>query len=135
MVSAGAAIGAVIIGIDEWLRRSGSSVRAPVLAVAVGIYLPLEVDTPIFIGGLIAWAVQKRLGREDSGAGSGTLFAAGLITGEALIGILLAVPIVLTGSTDVFSLPEAWRPGALAGLAAVTVAAVMLYRTALSSKP
>ena len=134
MVSAGAAIGAVIIAIDEWLRRSGSSVRAPVLAVAVGIYLPLEVDTPIFIGGLIAAAVQKRLGREDSGAGVGTLFSAGLITGEALVGILLAVPIVLTGSTDVFSLPEAWRPGALAGLAAVALAAVMLYRTAVNDR-
>jgi putative OPT family oligopeptide transporter len=133
MVSAGAVIGVAIILVDEWLRQRGSSVRAPVLAVAVGIYLPLEVDTPIFVGGLIAWAVQRRLKREDSGAGSGTLFAAGLITGEALVGTLLAVPIVLTGSTDVFSLPEAWRPGALAGLAAVIFAAVLLYRTAARS--
>jgi putative OPT family oligopeptide transporter len=132
MVSIGAAIGVAIIMLDEWLRRRNASFRAPVLAVAVGIYLPLEVDTPIFIGGLIAWAVGRRLGREDSGAGPGTLFAAGLITGEALVGILLAVPIVLTGSTDVFAIPAAWRPGAVAGLAAVTVAAVLLYRTAVA---
>ncbi|MBM4195727.1 MAG: oligopeptide transporter, OPT family [Gammaproteobacteria bacterium] len=132
MVGAGAAIGVAIIVVDEWLRRSGSAIRAPVLAVAVGIYLPLEVDTPIFIGGLIAWLVQRRLKRADSGAGAGTLFAAGLITGEALIGILLAIPIVVTGSTDTFSVPEAWRPGALAGLAVVAFAAWLLYRAALA---
>jgi hypothetical protein len=40
------------------------------------------------------------------------------------------VPIVLTGSTDVFSVPETWRPGALAGLGAVIIAATLLYRTA-----
>jgi putative OPT family oligopeptide transporter len=131
MVSAGGAIGVFIILIDEWLRRSGSSVRAPVLAVAVGIYLPLEVDTPILIGGLIAWLVQRRLKREDSGTGPGTVFAAGLITGEALVGILLAIPIVMTGSTDVISLPESMRPGALAGLAAVAFAAWLLYRTSV----
>jgi putative OPT family oligopeptide transporter len=134
MVSAGAAIGVAIIIVDEWLRRRGSSIRTPVLAVAVGLYLPLEVNTPIFAGGLIAWAAQRRVGKADSGAGSGTLFAAGLITGEALVGILLAVPIVLTGSTEVFSVPEAWRPGALAGLVAVMLAAFLLYRTAVKSK-
>jgi putative OPT family oligopeptide transporter len=135
MVSVGAAIGVAIIVVDEILRRRNSSVRAPVLAVAVGLYLPLEVNTPIFVGGLISWAVSRRLGREDSGAGDGTLFAAGLITGEALVGILLAVPIVLTKSTETLAVPEAWRPGALAGLIAVAVAAALLYRTAAKTRP
>jgi putative OPT family oligopeptide transporter len=133
MVSAGAVIGAAIIAVDEWLRMRNAPFRAPVLAVAVGIYLPLEVDTPIFIGGLIAWFAQRKLGAADSGAGSGTLFAAGLITGEALVGILLAVPIVLSGSTDVFSVPDAWRPGTLAGLGAVIFACIALYRTAVKT--
>jgi len=132
MVSMGAAIGVGIILLDEWLRRRQAGVRAPVLAVAVGIYLPLEVDTPIFVGGLIAWAVQKRLGREESGAGRGILFAAGLITGEALVGILLAVPIVMTGSTELFSVAPSWRPGAWLGLLAVTIAAGLLYRAAIA---
>jgi putative OPT family oligopeptide transporter len=131
MVAAGAAIGVGIIAFDQWLLRRNAPFRAPVLAVAVGIYLPLEVDTPIFIGGLIAWLAQRRSGVQDTGAGAGTLYAAGLITGEALIGILLAVPIVLTGSTDLLSLPEALRPGPLAGLAAAGLAAAMLYRTAI----
>lgn len=130
MVGAGAVIGAAIIACDEWLRRRDASFRAPVLAVAVGIYLPLEVDTPIFVGGLLAWAVQRRLRRADDGGGTGTLFAAGLITGEALVGIVLAVPIVLAGSTDVLAVPESWRPGVLAGLAALSVTAAALYRSA-----
>ena len=43
--------GGAIIIIDEILRRRGSSFRTPVLAVAVGIYLPLELMVPIFLGG------------------------------------------------------------------------------------
>jgi putative OPT family oligopeptide transporter len=131
MVGAGAAIGVGIIAFDQWLLRRNAPFRAPVLAVAVGIYLPLEVDTPIFIGGLIAWLAQRRTGIQDTGAGAGTLYAAGLITGEALIGILLAVPIVLTGSTDLLSVAQALRPGALAGLLAAGAATAMLYRTAI----
>jgi putative OPT family oligopeptide transporter len=131
MVGAGAAIGAAIIAFDQWLLHRNAPFRAPVLAVAVGIYLPLEVDTPIFVGGLIAWLAQRRSGVQDTGAGIGTLFAAGLITGEALLGILLAVPIVLTGSTDLLSVPETLRPGPLLGLAAAGFAAAWLYRTAI----
>lgn len=133
LVGAGAAIGVAIILVDEWLRHRQASFRAPVLAVAVGIYLPLEVDVPIFLGGLIAHAVQRRLRQSDSGAGNGTLFAAGLITGEALIGILLAIPIVVTGSTEMMAVPEAFRPGATAGLAALGLAASLLWRAASHS--
>ena len=81
------------------------------LAVAVGIYLPLELSVPIFIGGLIAYLVERRLGVSgDSPAGerakrNGILFAAGLITGEALMGIFIAIPIVMSGRADVLALP------------------------------
>jgi putative OPT family oligopeptide transporter len=130
MVGAGAAIGVAIIAVDQWLARRGSTFRAPVLAVAVGIYLPLEVSTPIFAGGMVAWYAEKRRRENPATTDQGTLFAAGLITGEALLGILLAIPIVLTGSTELLAVPEAWRPGALAGLAAVIVAAALLVRAA-----
>lgn len=126
MVGTGALIGAVIIAVDEQLRRRHAPLRTPVLAVAVGIYLPLELSVPIFAGGLLAW--WSRGG--SSGSDHGTLFAAGLITGEALLGIGLAVPIVVTGSTEFMAVPDSYRPGALAGLAAVALAAVWLYRAA-----
>jgi hypothetical protein len=64
------------------------------LAVAVGIYLPLELTSSIFVGGLIAWLAKKMLDGKEP-AQTGLLFASGLITGEALVGILLALPLVL----------------------------------------
>jgi uncharacterized oligopeptide transporter (OPT) family protein len=100
-----------------------------VLAVAVGIYLPLELSVPIFLGGLIAWLVSRR--RPDAHrTGPGVLFAAGLITGEALVGILVAIPIVVTGDPDVLSLGDGWHLGVIAGVVALTVAAVSLWQAA-----
>ena len=54
---------------DEWLKRARREFRAPVLAVAVGIYLPLELSVPIFLGGLIAHLVERRLGIGGDAAG------------------------------------------------------------------
>ncbi len=59
------------------------------------------------------------------------MFAAGLITGEALIGILMAIPIVLASDPDVFALP--WKLPTVAGLVAVVVVGVLLYRVATSA--
>jgi putative OPT family oligopeptide transporter len=127
MISIGALIGLTIVAIDEILKRRGSSFRAPVLAVAVGIYLPFELAVPIFFGGLIAWAVSRH--KPDANrTGNGVLFAAGLITGEALVGILVAIPIVLTGDPSVLALD--WNLGVAVGLVALAVAAVSLWRAA-----
>jgi putative OPT family oligopeptide transporter len=97
MIAIGAMIGALIIMLDLYLKRIGSRWSAPVLAVAVGIYLPLDVSTPILAGGLVAEMVarwhRKRHQRDDHEklAQNGMLFAAGLITGEALVGIFIAM--------------------------------------------
>jgi putative OPT family oligopeptide transporter len=134
MVAIGAAIGAVIIGVDEWLKARGSNVQAPVLAVAVGIYLPLELSVPIFAGGLIAHFAGRDAASDARSLRHGMLFAAGLITGEALIGILMALPIVLTGDAEVFAVPEGIRQGGLVGLLAIAAVAFALYRVAVSPR-
>jgi putative OPT family oligopeptide transporter len=130
----GAVAGGIVIAVDEWLRRRGASVRAPVLAVAVGIYLPFELSLPIFCGGLIAHYVTTRT-RTAAHQGPGLLFAAGLITGEALVGILIAVPIVVTGNADVLALPLLWQLGSaagpVAGLLAVGIAGTALAAAGL----
>jgi putative OPT family oligopeptide transporter len=134
MISIGAAIGVAVILWDLWLKKRGSEFRAPVLAVAVGIYLPLELAVPIFAGGLLAWLVEKQLGvhgetpEAERAKRNGMLFAAGLITGEALMGILIAIPIVTTGRADVLALPEGLQFGGWLGLLVVGWLAVMLYR-------
>jgi len=107
-----------------------------VLAAAVGIYLPLELMTPIFIGGLLAHFAQRSLGAGASTADSeranrkGILFASGMITGEALTGIIIAIPIVASGRADVLALPASMQFGGLLGLAIVAVLAFGLYRAA-----
>ncbi len=126
MIAWGAAIGVVIIGVDQYLAYRGAAWRAPVLAVAVGIYLPLELEVPILLGGLIAEFTARRAAQ--SNARHGLLFAAGLITGEALVGILMAIPIVVSGDANVFALPFD-MPAAL-GLIVVGAVSVALYHVA-----
>jgi putative OPT family oligopeptide transporter len=138
MISIGALIGVAIILVDQYLKHRNAPFRAPVLAVAVGIYLPLELSVPIFIGGLIAYAVERRLGiRGDSPEAerakqSGVLFAAGLITGEALMGIFIAIPIVTSGRADVLALPPGLQFGEWLGLALVGGLAAWLYKAGTS---
>ncbi|MEE2609907.1 MAG: oligopeptide transporter, OPT family [Acidobacteriota bacterium] len=133
MVLVGMAIAVIVIVADLMLERRASSFRAPVLAVAVGIYLPFELEVPIFVGGLIAWFAEQARRRHGAGLGErhGLLFAAGLITGEAIVGILMAIPIVITSNPNVLAVglpPRTWFGFLL--LVGITVG---LYRSATSS--
>ncbi len=116
MIAIGALIGAAIIVLDLYLKRRGSRWSAPVLAVAVGIYLPLDVSTPILAGGIVAelvgrWHLKRSPGGDhDKLAQNGMLFAAGLITGEALVGILIAMCIWISKNPEVLA-SSAQLPG------------------------
>ena len=74
---------AAIIAADKYLERRGSGFRMPILAVAVGLYLPFSLVVPIFAGGLIAYATSGTytLHTEKTNQ-SGLLYASGLITGK-----------------------------------------------------
>lgn len=142
MIMTGGLIAVGIIILDKVLEAKGTDFRAPVLAVAVGIYLPLELSTAIFIGGLIAYAVSRHMAAKKSSLGEtyddevskasrrGLLFSSGLITGEALVGILLAIPFAIFESTDVLRLPfesMGLSAGALDVLTHVVGVAAFLY--------
>ncbi len=105
MVAIGAAIAVALIGLDEFLAARRASFRTPVMPVAVGIYLPVGLSTPIFAGGLLAWALARayrRPSREphaEEGLRAGVLFSSGLIAGEALVGILVAGILAYFAST------------------------------------
>ena len=135
-IGIGAGIGAAIIVFDLWLQASGKKFRVPVLACAIGIYLPIELMVPIFLGGLLAFIVERKFGgaKNDEEHGQihrkGMLFSAGLITGEALMGIFIAIPIVLTGRADVLALPENMQFGGWLGLLLLSFIAWLLYRYA-----
>ncbi len=133
----GMVVAAGVIALDLYLQKKGSSFRTPVLAVAIGFYLPFELSVPIFAGGLIHQALKsynkKRNSHTEEVEGSsrsGLLFASGLITGEALMGILMAIPIVILAKKDI-SLPLWEMPmGSLVGIVLLVGVAYWLYRTA-----
>lgn len=108
MVGLGCGLGVAILAMNVVLKRLDFHYQAHLMPVAVGMYLPLALAVPMLIGGLIRYAEARwskawhgRLAR-DSGPQAregddspGTLFGSGLIAGEALMGIFLAVPIAL----------------------------------------
>jgi len=72
----------------------------PVLPVAIGLYLPIHLSSPIFVGGLIRWyfETKKSCNSEDERKAitdNGVLYSSGMIAGEGLVGIALAVLAVI----------------------------------------
>ncbi len=139
LVGIGMALGVVIIGLDAWQARRQAALRFPVLAVALGMYLPLKLSATILFGGLLAEYVRR--GREFSDTSiedRGLLCAAGLVTGEALVGILLALPIALSSlwpllAGDPFQLFGDPPLGGWPGLAALVCVGLFLVRSAQSA--
>ena len=83
-------LGAAIAIVIEFLGLNS-------LVVAVGVYLPVHVSTPIIIGGAVRWLIDfftKNEGLRRLRNDSGVLFASGLIAGESLIGVVIAILIV-----------------------------------------
>ena len=82
--------GLVIVGMGIAAVMELSGVRS--LPFAVGAYLPLSVSSPIFVGGLVKFVVDKikKSDEEESDIGPGALLSSGLIAGGALTGILIA---------------------------------------------
>jgi putative OPT family oligopeptide transporter len=141
MIIVGLAVGAILIALDSWLKRSGSRWRTPVLAVAVGIYLPLDVSTPLLAGGLLCEFAQRWHQRRGVGANAeklmqnGMLFAAGMITGESLMGVIIAIPIVIYQNADVMAVPEAFQFSKYIGAIVLAALCAWLYQVATRRPP
>lgn len=93
MILVGIIVALVLIVIDEMLKIRGSKFRTPVMPVAVGIYLPLGLSLPIFVGGVARAFIERKVKIKEETDAS-TIGAAGLIAGEALAGIIWAALIV-----------------------------------------
>lgn len=135
LIGMGFAVAVIIL--DEILVKRGSSFRTPVLAVAIGIYLPLELETPMLIGGIISYLIHKYHKKKKTdekivqeGDKRGLLLASGLITGEALLGVLIAIPIVLKRPLALMEKPI----GAWPGIILLILIAVWLYKVGLGPK-
>ncbi|ULA58429.1 MAG: Oligopeptide transporter, OPT family [Nitrospira sp.] len=136
LVGIGMALGVVIIGVDQRQVRHQAQLRFPVLAVALGMYLPLKLSAAILFGGLLAEYVRRsRPASETSTDDQGLLCAAGLVTGEAMVGILLALPIALSSFWpslvgDPFQLFADPPLGGWPGLVALSLVGLFLVRAA-----
>lgn len=100
----------------------------PVLPVAIGLYLPLELSATIMIGGVIRWIVDKKSADTNGEASGGVLFCSGLIAGEGLVGILLAILAVI-GVADKINLSGTINTGTMGGIAllAIMIACVFIF--------
>jgi len=111
----GMLIGVAIIIFNALLKSSGSTWNFPVLAVALGLYLPVDITIAFFVGGLLKEIVSRTLRKKEKSNKittldaekadrQGMLFASGAIAGESLMGVVLSVPFAIYQTTSIFAI-------------------------------
>jgi uncharacterized oligopeptide transporter (OPT) family protein len=81
----GAVLAALLAVLDAILERSEARWRTPIMPVAIGLYLPFGLSVAILIGAILRNLTSIK--RAKSASGPGLLLAAGLVAGEALMGV------------------------------------------------
>lgn len=141
MVGIGGGIAVVIIIIDTWLR-SHKGFALPALAVGLGIYLPPDVIMPIIFGGVVSYLVKRNLKARNGGKAPsehhqrGVLLSCGMVAGSAIMGVILAVPFVIEGSSNALALVSSgFVPYANAlGVLVFLGLCVYIYRVGISKE-
>lgn len=114
----------------------------PVLPFAVGLYLPIHLSTPMMVGGLVRLFLEKRKKtdpeKKKNMVNNGVLYSSGLIAGEGLIGILLAVfaVIKINGKSigDIINLSGKLNLGNIGGLVFFALIIVSIFAFTLWKK-
>ena len=105
-----------------------------VLPVAIGLYLPLELSTTIMIGGLIRWYVDKKKGsKKTDDADDGILFCSGMIAGEGLVGIILAI-LAVAGVADKLNLSGVLNTGLIGGIVLTVIMVACVLKAAFGRR-
>ena len=108
----------------------------PVLPVAIGLYLPLELSSCIMIGGIVRLYIDKKKMSEEirsKKVSKGILFSSGLIAGEGLVGIILAI-LTVVGVTDVIDLSGVINTGTIGAILLLVVMILCLLGFSLWSR-
>lgn len=129
-----------LVGIGALFTLLALVFKLPPLPFAVGMYLPLYSMTPVFLGGLIRFLIERKYGNNpestEKGKDQGILLGSGLIAGEGLMGVIIAIIAVITSkSPKIFEI--AWSPdwlGQLVSSLAFTALGWYLYRVAARSR-
>lgn len=82
-----------LVGVGAFVAIIVEILGIPVLPFAIGLYLPIHLSVPMMIGGAVRWFVEKKKKGEEQkrAVENGVLYSSGLIAGEGIVGILLAV--------------------------------------------
>jgi putative OPT family oligopeptide transporter len=96
-----------LVAIGAGIGIAAALVRVPVLAFAVGVYLPLETMAAVFVGGVVRWALTRHRPAADAERRreEGVLFGAGLVGGGGLTGVLLALWVSARGGRRIAGYP------------------------------
>lgn len=135
MMLVGATIIIAIILINR-LFKIEKYIKLSILGIAIGMYLPLASSLPLFLGGMLAVIVHRKLNKitkseklKELGKQRGTLIACGLVAGSALVDVVLAIPFSILHSPDALNLVgEGWQPYALAFAFISTIALALWVR-------
>ncbi|MCR4566845.1 MAG: oligopeptide transporter, OPT family [Pseudobutyrivibrio sp.] len=122
-----------LIAIGAFISIVVEILGIPALPVSIGLYLPLELSSTIMIGGLIRKFADKKYGAQKDESGKGILFSSGLIAGEGIVGVLLAILTVL-GVTDKINLSSIIPTGNIPALVLIILVAIVVYRSAMGKK-
>ncbi len=117
-----------LVGVGAALTICALIAGLPGLAFAVGIYLPLGTLTPIFVGGIIRHFVEKKREGKKSESDAGVLAASGMIAGEGLAGVAIAVLVGVVHYTPSKQTMISGPAAIIAGIAVVIAVCAMLYR-------
>lgn len=107
-----------LVGIGAFIAIVVEVLGIPVLPFAIGLYLPIHLSTPMMVGGAVKWLVEKKKNsseKEKKDADeNGVLFSSGLIAGEGLVGIFLAIlAIIPVGESNVGEIIGSFLPNAI----------------------
>lgn len=129
LVGLGAAIGAVVVVLDEGLRATKRGALPP-LAVGMGMYLPMQVTGLVVVGAVLGHFYNRWAARQtdpESAERMGVLTATGLIVGDGLFNIAYAAIVASTGNADVLAVAEEAGFAVPLGLAAFTAIVMFAY--------
>jgi putative OPT family oligopeptide transporter len=125
-----------LIAIGVGIAVVAALFRVPVLAFAVGVYLPLSTMAAVFLGGLMRFLLTRGVPTEEaeSRREQGVLFGSGLVGGGGLTGVLLALWVGLRGGERIVGFPPALGPVATEALAFVAILLILVCMAVVAKR-
>lgn len=119
-----------MIGIGAFISVAIELLGISSLAVAIGIYLPFDISVATMIGGVLRYFVDKKKkdSKESSDNESGVLFCSGMIAGEGLMGILLAI-LTVVGVNSILDISEYINTGMIGSIVAIIAIVVLILNS------